>query len=165
MDKTQAGLRPPPSPIYVRHVKRGTLYEILGEAEGQLAQPVAAVREGTKLTIYRSLTDGRLWWRFPDEFADGRFVWVWPGEAQGQGQGQGQGEAPGMAVIASGLPNDILRPRAMDYDPLDYPAILSHWDERPAELSAKPKAVWLAPRWFLALAALAALAIGLLALR
>jgi hypothetical protein len=72
-------------PIY-RHLKSGTVYERLGEAEGQLAKPdfhyesmgnvprkgYRHVSEGTVITVYRG-EGGKLWWRFPDEFDDGRF--------------------------------------------------------------------------------------------
>jgi hypothetical protein len=71
-----------------QHVKRGSFYEYLGEAEMQIAVGETyftqqdndprftnnrrSISEGDKLTIYRA-EDGRLWARFPDEFNDGRF--------------------------------------------------------------------------------------------
>lgn len=74
----------------VRHVKRGTEYEVLGEAEGQVSEgkyravpkgnttgdglPSRLVHDGIMLTIYRCEKTGKLWYRFPDEFRDGRFV-------------------------------------------------------------------------------------------
>jgi NTP pyrophosphatase (non-canonical NTP hydrolase) len=67
----------------VRHVKRGTEYEVLGEAEAQVSRndagltlrPIRDVWDGCKLTVYRG-QDGKLWCRFTDEFRDGRFVTV-----------------------------------------------------------------------------------------
>jgi hypothetical protein len=73
----------------VRHLKSGGEYEVLGEAELQLAKPQAErnywsdgsgkfteaysrVHEGERLTVYRG-ADGKLWARFTDEFYDGRF--------------------------------------------------------------------------------------------
>jgi len=53
-----------------RHVKRGTVYTVIGEAELQVA--VCNPVEGDLLTIYRG-DDGKLWARFRDEFLDGRF--------------------------------------------------------------------------------------------
>lgn len=66
----------------VRHVKRGTEYEVLGEAEAQVSYDLigAAHRVGrplwdeNRLTVYRCLKTGKLWCRFTDEFRDGRFV-------------------------------------------------------------------------------------------
>lgn len=78
--------RDDPAPLpRVRHKKRRSTYEVLGEAEAQIATyaagqevPLGRVRarqlnEGDKLTVYRANEDGKLWLRFPDEFADGRF--------------------------------------------------------------------------------------------
>ncbi|CAO4137206.1 hypothetical protein OFEAOIEE_LOCUS4974 [Methylorubrum extorquens] len=67
----------------VRHVKRGTEYEVVGEAEAQVAtqdyqsakvcgEGRRILREGQTLTVYRG-SDGKLWCRFTDEFRDGRF--------------------------------------------------------------------------------------------
>lgn len=75
----------------VRHLKRGTEYEVLGEAEAQIANRITCpdgigngvlpnssiLREGDRLTVYRG-ADGKLWCRFPDEFRDGRFVTITP---------------------------------------------------------------------------------------
>lgn len=65
----------------VRHVRRGSEYEVLGEGEVQISNPEDLVRrysriltEGDELVVYRACSDGKLWLRFPDEFADGRFV-------------------------------------------------------------------------------------------
>lgn len=65
----------------VRHVKRGTEYEVLGEAEAQVSYDRigAAHRVGRplwdecRLTVYRCAETGKLWARFTDEFRDGRF--------------------------------------------------------------------------------------------
>ncbi|WP_293862380.1 hypothetical protein [uncultured Alsobacter sp.] len=81
-DAIAAALAVRESPPRVRHLKRGTVYEVIGEAEAQVAGPpntppgIAWSRqltEGHKLTVYRG-EDGRLWARFSDEFNDGRFV-------------------------------------------------------------------------------------------
>ena len=70
----------------VRHVARGTTYDVLGEAEVQISKPTADVfrrdayrelREGDRLVVYRG-KDDRLWARFPDEFRDGRFKDITP---------------------------------------------------------------------------------------
>lgn len=54
-----------------RHVKRGTSYEVIGEAELQQASRFGPT-EGDRLTIYRG-EDGKLWARASSEFEDGRF--------------------------------------------------------------------------------------------
>jgi hypothetical protein len=67
----------------VRHVKRGTVYDVLGEAEAQVSTGMwrhfgsggwyeRPVKDGRRLTVYRG-EDGKLWVRFTDEFRDGRF--------------------------------------------------------------------------------------------
>lgn len=69
---------------FVKHKKRGTAYEVLGEAEAQISSPTTydgslegpgarLLFEGQKLTVYRCVRTGKLWARFPDEFEDGRF--------------------------------------------------------------------------------------------
>ena len=55
----------------VRHVKRGTTYQVVGEAKLQTSGSIA---EGAMLTIYRGVNSGALWARPTDEFRDGRFV-------------------------------------------------------------------------------------------
>jgi hypothetical protein len=69
----------------VRHKARGTLYEVLGDAEAQISVEVLPnqspnlgrrsrpLYEGDQLTVYRCLETGKLWIRFPDEMYDGRF--------------------------------------------------------------------------------------------
>jgi hypothetical protein len=58
----------------VRHKKRGTTYEVLGEAEVQLSTfQTYGIKEGDKLIVYRSEADGKLWLRLASEFTDGRF--------------------------------------------------------------------------------------------
>lgn len=67
-----------------KHLKRGSYYELLGEAECQLANPQVAgiprpyslVSEGDMIAVYRDATTGKLYWRFPPEFHDGRFAKV-----------------------------------------------------------------------------------------
>lgn len=62
----------------VRHKKRGSTYEVLGEAELQISVKLPQdhggrlAEEGDRITVYRG-EDGRLWARFTDEFEDGRF--------------------------------------------------------------------------------------------
>lgn len=52
-----------------RHRKRGTLYEVLGDA---VLQSASDVRDDHPLIVYRG-EDGQLWARPPTEFNDGRF--------------------------------------------------------------------------------------------
>lgn len=54
-----------------RHVKRGTVYEIVGEAE--LQTNADNLVDGSQMMVYRG-EDGRLWCRHYDEFHDGRFA-------------------------------------------------------------------------------------------
>lgn len=86
----------------VRHVKRGTEYEVLGEAEAQVSGSDSRITEhrdwltdaviledGDKLTVYRG-TDGRLWCRRTDEFRDGRFETITaPSDPAPSGQAEG----------------------------------------------------------------------------
>lgn len=66
----------PKLPKRVRHVKRGTTYQLLGIAEVQVSanfpDPLAGCVEGDRLAVYRG-DDGKLWARPEDEFNDGRF--------------------------------------------------------------------------------------------
>jgi len=74
-----------------RHVKRGSEYRVIGEAEAQVSTGVCVpffeeggarqpsndwwerdVKDGDRLTVYQG-TDGKLWVRFSDEFNDERF--------------------------------------------------------------------------------------------
>jgi hypothetical protein len=79
----------------VRHLKRGTEYEVLGEAEAQVSTGYtdgwgtsATIRDGNSLKVYRDPTTGKLWCRFTNEFRDGRFVTLVSGEAQTQEGGR-----------------------------------------------------------------------------
>lgn len=62
-----------PPKRWVRHLKRGTEYEVegVGEVQNSSGKPIV---EGDLLVAYRCLTDGKLWFRSPEEFNDGRFV-------------------------------------------------------------------------------------------
>lgn len=53
-----------------QHVKRGTTYDVIGNAEVQATSPV---REGDVVVVYRG-KDGKFWARPEPEFVDGRFV-------------------------------------------------------------------------------------------
>lgn len=64
-----------------RHVKRGSTYRLIGEAEAQVSSPSYEVftsspyrplREGDRLAVYEA-EDGKLWVQLADEFGDGRF--------------------------------------------------------------------------------------------
>lgn len=70
-----------------RHLKRGTLYEVVGRARMQIgpeqlpqikklnvAQAACRCLERKTYVVYRSLDDGRLYVRPEQEFLDGRFV-------------------------------------------------------------------------------------------
>lgn len=56
----------------VKHVKRGTTYNVLGKARIQTEWPVV---DNVELTVYQG-QDGIMWARPTDEFEDGRFVKV-----------------------------------------------------------------------------------------
>jgi hypothetical protein len=58
------------TPTRVRHKKRGTEYEVLGEADLQTEKPL---RDYAVVMVYRDPATGRLWVRPVDEFNDGRF--------------------------------------------------------------------------------------------
>lgn len=72
----------------VRHLKRNSVYEVLGEAQAQVStgadgKPIGlglvrqrSLVENAKVTVYRDPHEGRLFVRFPDEFEDGRFVTI-----------------------------------------------------------------------------------------
>lgn len=67
----RASTAPDAEPVATyRHVKRGTTYAVIGEAELQCASHDPS--EGDELVIYRG-QDGKLWARMRDEFHDGRF--------------------------------------------------------------------------------------------
>lgn len=67
-----------------QHVKRGTFYTVIGQAE--LQDTTGAAIDGATLLIYRG-DDGHVWARQEDEFHDGRFVPAAP-PAQDQGEGR-----------------------------------------------------------------------------
>lgn len=61
----------------VRHVKRGTEYEILGIALGQDSTIASyPTIENEDLVIYKCLDYGFMYARHLDEFLDGRFIVV-----------------------------------------------------------------------------------------
>lgn len=90
----------------VRHKKRGTTYQVLGDAEAQVStgayrvwpsdadkhdgdgHPARLAHDGLSLTVYRSEQTGKLWCRFPDEFEDGRFEKL-PALSNAPGHGEG----------------------------------------------------------------------------
>ena len=71
IDAALAALRPAQDAERVVHMKRGSTYEVIGEAEVQCA---VMVEEGAMLTVYRCEKDGKLWARPTAEFRDGRFA-------------------------------------------------------------------------------------------
>lgn len=58
--------------IVWRHVKRGSLYVVLGIGELQASAQLPPV-EGDNITVYVGLDDGKTWARPSVEFDDGRF--------------------------------------------------------------------------------------------
>lgn len=56
----------------VRHIKRGTLYSVLGPAKLQV-EPGVVLQDMDELVVYASETDGTMWVRSKKEFDDGRF--------------------------------------------------------------------------------------------
>lgn len=61
-------------PVF-RHVKRGTLYELIHQSARMQHGAVSAVDMQT-VVVYRSLADDSIWVRPRKEFFDGRFVRV-----------------------------------------------------------------------------------------
>lgn len=66
---------------YIRHLKRGSVYAVLGEATAQVSKPTHDVLtihahrrlcDHDRLVVYVG-SDDHLWVRFPDEMSDGRF--------------------------------------------------------------------------------------------
>ena len=53
-----------------QHVKRGSRYQVVGEASLQTS--TGGLSDGALMVVYRA-SDGRFWVRLKDEF-DGRFV-------------------------------------------------------------------------------------------
>lgn len=72
---------PDPEPCFVRHVKRGSTYEVVGQAMLQTSAPLTDMET---MIVYRSLDDGRLWVRPSTEFEDGRFERVVQQERSGK---------------------------------------------------------------------------------
>lgn len=54
-----------------KHVKRGTVYEVIGRAELQMSHDLLV--DGSEMIVYRG-DDGKLWCREEGEFMDGRFI-------------------------------------------------------------------------------------------
>jgi hypothetical protein len=97
----------------VRHLKRGTEYEVLGEAEAQVAtghrdiddMTYTDIQDGSRLTVYRCLKTGKLWTRLTDEFRDGRFETIAappPPAQQGSSSPLREGETVGASPSGSG---------------------------------------------------------------
>lgn len=55
----------------VRHVRRGTSYDVVGGAIAQAS--TGPIQDGAEVVVYRG-EDGRMWVRERREFEDGRFV-------------------------------------------------------------------------------------------
>jgi hypothetical protein len=64
-------LKGSPSRRRVRHVKRGSTYQVVGEATLQTEVPIS---DPIRMVVYRADRDGALWVRPMSEFHDGRFV-------------------------------------------------------------------------------------------
>lgn len=107
-----------PATGYVRHLKRGSVYAVLGEATAQVSTGEFSRRgetgdelerplcDGEHLVVYVG-TDGRLWVRFSDEMNDGRFAPLAPGEFHpSDDHGSSYPDAAGIAA----QPGDIERP-------------------------------------------------------
>lgn len=96
----------------VRHLKRGTEYEVLGEAEAQVARGELVytaddeavtrrhLRDGNRLTVYRCASTGKLWARFTDEFRDGRFETIPSAPSPEAGAGGDLGELERLSKAA-----------------------------------------------------------------
>lgn len=65
-----------------RHVKRGTIYTVIGE--GKLQCSANPLLDDQPIVVYRG-EDGQLWARGVDEFHDGRFVPASQPEGEGEG--------------------------------------------------------------------------------
>lgn len=55
----------------VKHLKRGSTYQVLGEGKVQTETPLT---DNDPVIIYQAESDGALWVRPPSEFHDGRFA-------------------------------------------------------------------------------------------
>lgn len=55
-----------------RHVKRGSLYNLIGEGKLQMNEADGNLSDNYPMTLYQG-ADGQLWARPTDEFNDGRF--------------------------------------------------------------------------------------------
>lgn len=65
-----------------RHVKRGTTYTVIGEAELQMSADDLC--DGALMVVYRG-DDGKLWVRSHNEFHDGRFEAIEQGQYRSEG--------------------------------------------------------------------------------
>lgn len=54
----------------VKHVKRGTVYKVIGEAKIQADIPLT---DYDSVVVYQDEKDGHIWVRPKKEFEDGRF--------------------------------------------------------------------------------------------
>lgn len=68
----------------LRHVKRGSTYDIVGEGVLQTERPLT---DGAALVVYRDVVDGRWFFRPPGEMQDGRFVTVGSCPVEGEDDG------------------------------------------------------------------------------
>lgn len=73
-----ADAMPTPTPKRMRHKKRGTVYEVIDEADLQTEKPLS---DYAVVVVYRDPSNGRLWVRPREEFYDGRFEEV-PADGQ-----------------------------------------------------------------------------------
>lgn len=130
-------------PRIVCHKKRGSTYDALGAAEGQISTGRARlnasngettiyreVTDGSTIIVYRAHEDGKLWWRFPDEFEDGRFEDVDSDTMVASSAGQLD------TVDLKEAASDLLQAYARDNRSVGYRADL--WDRLKAIMSREP---------------------------